>query len=46
MRASLACHTTEADIDRLVAALRSITTDGPRADYRPVPEHETYEPVP
>ncbi|MDT7710551.1 MAG: hypothetical protein QOG20_6158, partial [Pseudonocardiales bacterium] len=45
VRASLACHTTEADVDRLTAALRAITTHGPRAQYRPVPEHETYEAV-
>ena len=45
VRASLACHSTVEDIDRLVAALRTLTTDGPKLTYRPAPEEETYEPV-
>lgn len=45
VRASLACHNTRHDIDRLVEALSDITTHGPRLDYRPVGEHETYEPI-
>jgi len=45
VRASLACHTTADEVDRLAAALTSITTDGPRGRYRAAPEHETYEPA-
>ncbi|WP_051341422.1 aminotransferase class V-fold PLP-dependent enzyme [Pseudonocardia spinosispora] len=45
VRASLACHSSVDDVDRLVEALRSITTEGPRLEYRAVPEHETYEPA-
>lgn len=45
VRASLASHSTVEDIDRLAAALRALTTDGPRLTYRPAPEHETYEPA-
>jgi cysteine desulfurase/selenocysteine lyase len=44
VRASLACHNTVEDIDRLVTALRALTTNGPQLRYRPAPEHETYEP--
>lgn len=44
VRASLACHVTTDDIDRLGAALTALTTEGPRLSYRPLPEHETYEP--
>jgi selenocysteine lyase/cysteine desulfurase len=45
VRASLACHTTIDDVDRLAVALTSITTDGPKGRYRAAPEHETYEPA-
>lgn len=45
VRASLACHVTTDDIDRLGAALTALTTEGPTLRYQPVPEHETYEPV-
>jgi selenocysteine lyase/cysteine desulfurase len=45
VRASLACHSTEADVDRLVEALRALVAHGPAARYRRAPEHETYEPA-
>lgn len=45
VRASLACHTTAGEVDRLAAALTAITTDGPQGRYRAAPEHETYEPA-
>ena len=45
VRASLACHSTEADIDRLAEALRALVAHGPTGRYRPAPEHETYEPA-
>jgi selenocysteine lyase/cysteine desulfurase len=45
VRASLACHSTTDDIDRLADALRSLATHGPAARYRAAPEHETYEPA-
>lgn len=45
VRASLACHNTRHDVDRLVEALSEITAHGPRLNYRPVGDHETYEPI-
>lgn len=45
VRASLACHTTAEEVDRLAAALTSITTEGPKGRYRRAPEHETYLPA-
>jgi selenocysteine lyase/cysteine desulfurase len=45
VRASLACHSTEQDVDRLAAALTEIVTEGPRGRYRAAPERETYEPA-
>ncbi|MDT7594093.1 MAG: hypothetical protein QOG57_1245 [Pseudonocardiales bacterium] len=45
VRASLASHSTEADIDLLAGALRTLAADGPAGRYRPAPEHETYEPA-
>jgi selenocysteine lyase/cysteine desulfurase len=45
VRASLACQSTSEDIDRLAAALRALTSEGPRLAYRAAPEHETYEPA-
>lgn len=45
VRASLACHTSTDDIDRLAAALTALTTDGPRLRYQPVPQDETFEPT-
>jgi cysteine desulfurase/selenocysteine lyase len=45
VRASLACHSSTEDIERLADALRQISIDGPRLRYRPAPEHETYEPA-
>jgi selenocysteine lyase/cysteine desulfurase len=45
VRASLGLGTTEADLDRLVAALRSIARDGPVATYRHVAEHDEYHPA-
>jgi selenocysteine lyase/cysteine desulfurase len=45
VRASLASHSTGADIDLLADALRTLAADGPAGRYRPAPEHETYEPA-
>jgi selenocysteine lyase/cysteine desulfurase len=45
VRASLGLGTTVAEIDRLVAALRTLVGDGPVARYRHVPEHDEYQPV-
>lgn len=45
VRASLGCHSTTADIERLADALRTIVADGVRQRYRRAPEHETYEPI-
>ena len=45
VRASLGCHNTAADIERLADALAAIVTSGPSARYRPAPEHETYDPI-
>lgn len=45
VRASLACHSTVEEVDRLAAALTSITAEGPKGRYRAAPEHETYEPA-
>lgn len=45
-RASLGIHNTEQDIDALIDALTAIRKHGPRLEYRPWPEKETYEPEP
>jgi len=45
VRASLACHSTVDDIERLDQALRELAAHGPTRRYRPAPEHETYEPA-
>jgi selenocysteine lyase/cysteine desulfurase len=45
VRASLACHSTVDDIERLDQALRELAAHGPTMRYRPVPQHETYEPA-
>jgi selenocysteine lyase/cysteine desulfurase len=45
VRASLACHSTERDVERLVDALGALVAHGPTRRYRPAPEHETYEPA-
>ncbi|HWN33352.1 MAG TPA: aminotransferase class V-fold PLP-dependent enzyme [Pseudonocardia sp.] len=45
VRASLACHSTADDIERLAGALRSLAAHGPAQRYRPAPEHETYAPA-
>jgi selenocysteine lyase/cysteine desulfurase len=45
VRASLGIHNTKDDIDHLAEALAHIMTDGHQLEYRPVPAHETYEPV-
>lgn len=45
VRASLACHSTPDDIERLVDALRTLAEHGPARRYRAAPEHETYEPA-
>ena len=45
MRASLGLGTTEADVDRLVAALHALARSGPGVRYRHVAEHDEYVPV-
>ncbi|MGE3288105.1 MAG: aminotransferase class V-fold PLP-dependent enzyme [Pseudonocardia sp.] len=45
VRASLACHSGTDDVARLVEGLAALVAHGPRLRYRPVPAHETYEPV-
>jgi selenocysteine lyase/cysteine desulfurase len=45
VRASLACHSTADDLDRLADALRTLVAHGPSGRYRPAPADETYEPA-
>jgi selenocysteine lyase/cysteine desulfurase len=45
VRASLACHSTADDLDRLADALRSLVAHGPTGRYLPAPADETYEPA-
>lgn len=45
VRASLACHSTAEDLDRLADALRTLVANGPTRRYRPAPADETYEPA-
>lgn len=45
VRASVGVHNTIEDIDALVTALGELASGGPRLPYRPVPRHETFEPV-
>lgn len=42
VRASICIHNTKADIDVLVAALKSIIAHGPQLRYKPVPIEEIY----
>ena len=45
VRASIGLGTTEADVDRLVAALHALARRGPGVRYRHVAEHDEYVPV-
>ena len=45
VRASLGLGTTQADLDRLVAALHRLARTGPTAPYRHVAAHDEYVPV-
>lgn len=42
VRASLAIHNTKRDIDELISALKSISKNGPKLNYKPVPEEEVF----
>jgi selenocysteine lyase/cysteine desulfurase len=44
VRASLGLQNTEADVDRLVAGLRSLAAEGPALRYRPAPAEECWVP--
>jgi selenocysteine lyase/cysteine desulfurase len=44
VRVSLAIHNTKKDVDELVSALKSISKDGPKLKYTPLPEEEIYTP--
>jgi len=44
VRASLAIHNTKDDIDKLISALKSISKNGPKLKYKPIPEEEVYIP--
>jgi cysteine desulfurase / selenocysteine lyase len=44
VRASLGCHSTAEDVERLAEALGELTSRGPRLHYRAAPEHETFLP--
>ena len=45
VRVSLGIHNTKDDIDQLSEALTRIASEGYQLEYRPVPAHETFEPV-
>lgn len=45
VRVSLGIHNTKEDIDHLAEALTGIVTKGYQLEYKPMPAHETFEPV-